>query len=309
MGKIARLVVFFSLCFVALLLVSGGIRFLAVRLDWIKSLSSQPMSPLTELVAAARWALSLGLYGSVLLSLGFASREKVFAPLALVLVGVLALAFTWGTSQALEGLANVPAARTFAQPLGGPGLILVGSDRPSSTAVVLLRGPIDPGGARVVAIPGRPMQYQGEFAGRDPSVTALPPAPFRDETPWFLKSLAIDLRLNAEHLRRLMGEGLIPFLTYAGALVFLLCSLSFIFRISVWPLANLFVACLAFRGILALETFFNSPEMQEAFGSYLENSVLPFSSAVAPIFCGVGIIACLYSFLAYLAGKQGKHAA
>jgi hypothetical protein len=305
--KIARLVVFFSLSFASLLLVSTGMRFLAIRLEWVKSLSSQPLSTLAVLIAAARWAMSFGLYGGVLLSLSYAARERIFAPAAAVCITLLALGFACGIGQGLESWENVPSAGVPTRPLGGPGLILGGSERPSSTAIVLVRGPAEPGGARVVAVPGRPMQYHAVFAGKDP-LDGLPPAPFGDGSPWFLRSLAIDLRLNAENLQRLAGEGLAAFLEYAGALIFLLCSLSFVFKLSAWPLANLFLGCLAFRGILALETFFNSPEMQDVFDSFLQGR-LPLTHAVPLIFCGVGLLACLYSVLVYLARKQGAYAA
>jgi len=283
-------------------------RFLAIRLEWVKALSGQPIAPLVGLIAAARWALSLALYGGVLLGLSFSAREGFFAPAAVVCIALLAVGLVTGISLGLGSWENVPPARTPPPSLGGPGVILVSSQRPSSMAVVLLRGPAEPGGARVVAIPGRPMQYQAEFAGRDPALAGLPPAPFGDDSPWFLKSLAIDLRLNGENLRRLLGEGLLPFLEYAGALVFLLCSLSFIFKFSAWPLANLFLGCLAFRGILALETFFGSPETRDVFDSVLQGR-LPLSHVVPLIFCGVGLLACLYSFLVNLTRRRVEDAA
>ena len=299
--------VFFSVSFAVLFLVAAGMRFLAIRLEWVKALSGEPVATLTGLIAAARWALSFALYGGVLLSLSYAARKGVFAPSAVICIALLAIGFVTGIGMGLASWENVPPVRTTMPPLGGPGLILVSSQRPSSMAVVLLRGPAEPGGARVVAIPGRPMQYQEEFVGRDPSITGLPPAPFRDENPWFLKSLAIDLRLNAENLRGLLDEGLLPFLEYTGTLIFLLCSLLFIFKFSAWPLANLFLGCLAFRGILALETFFNSPEIQDVFDSVLQDR-LPLPHVIPLIFCGVGLLACLYSFLVNLTRRRVEDA-
>jgi hypothetical protein len=171
-----------------------------------------------------------------------------------------------------------------------------------------LEGSAKPGGSRVVATPGKPLLYQEKFAGKDLSLLSLPPAPFSDNCPWFLKSLAIDLRLNAENVRRHLNAGLLSFLMYAGTLVFLLCSLMFILKLSVWPLANLFLGCLAFRGILALELFFNTPEMQDIFDSFLQNRLSP-SLAVPLIFCIVSLLAYLYSFLVYLLKRQSHYAA
>ena len=94
------------------------------------------------------------------------------------------------------------------------------------------------------------------------------------------------------------------FLIYAGALILLLGSLGCVLNMSAWPLANLFLGCLAFRGILALEILLNSPEMQELFESFLENR-LPLSLTVPLIFCAAGVLVYLYSILVYLAKRRG----
>ena len=306
MRKLIKLVLFFSLSFAALFLVSTGLRFLALRIEWVRALSQEQNALLVELIQAARWALSLGLYGGMLMGLSYAVRKEVFAPMAIICSIILTLGLTMGIDQLLRNWENVPPAKTSTPPLGQPGLILSNTIRPSGTVIVLLEGPAKPGGKRVVATPGRPMLYQEAFTGRDASLISLPPAPFTDDCPWFLKSLAIDLRLNAEILQRCLDEGLLPFLIYAGALVFFLSSLYFILKLSVWPLANMFVGCLAFRGALTLEIFFNSAEMQDVFNSFLQNR-LPLSLAIPLIFCGVGLLMHLYTFLVSLAKRQSDY--
>jgi peptidoglycan/LPS O-acetylase OafA/YrhL len=97
-----------------------------------------------------------------------------------------------------------------------------------------------------------------------------------------------------------------PFLIHTGALIFLLSSLMFILKFSAWPLVNLFLGCLAFRGILAAEILCNTSEMQELFNSFLQNR-LPVSLAVPLIFCGVGLIAHLYTFLVHLTRRQSDY--
>jgi hypothetical protein len=220
-------------------------------------------------------------------------------PLGVVCLLILSLGFSFGISVALRQWTLVPPATITGKSVGGPGLILSNSLSRNETAVVLLNGPDDPGGARVVAIPGRPLAYQ-EHA---PQALTLPPIPFGDETPWFLKSLAIDIRLSATQMQMRISNGLFRFLVYDGALIFLLGSLSFILRISVWPLANLFLGCLTLRGLLAAETFFNSPEMQDLFGSFLENR-MPVELAVPSIFIICGSLIYLYSILVYIAKKR-----
>jgi hypothetical protein len=221
---------------------------------------------------------------------------------------LMTFGFAYGIGELIDSWGNVPPAKIATKPLGGPGLMLTNDVRPSGTVLVLLEGSQKPGGKRVVATPGKPLLYQEKFAGKDLSLISLPPAPFTDDTPWFLKSLAIDIRLSAEIIRQHFNEGIIPFLIYAGALIFLLSSLMFILKFSAWPLLNLFLGCLAFRGILALEIIFNTPEMQDTFGSFLQNR-LPVSWAVPLLFCGVGLIAHLYTFLVHLTKRQSDYAA
>jgi len=306
--KLARLVLFFSLGFVMLFLAMAGMRFLVLRLEWIRVLSDQPGAGQTDLIAAAWWALSFALHGGILIGLIYAIRTKVLTLAAVLCIGLLSLGFAAGIGQGLESLSNVPLPAGRARSLGEPGLILANPIRPYGTSIVLLQGPDEPARARVVAVPGSPMIFQEEFAGLDRSLVNLPPALFNTDTPWFLQSLAIDLRLNAENLHERLGEGIPSFLIYAGSLIFLLTSLMFVLRLSVWPLANFFLGLLAFRGVLALETFFNSQEIQDVFASFLQGRI-PLSLAVPFIFVGIGLLAHLYSCLGYLARRQSSHAA
>ena len=301
------MVLFFTIAFAVLFLAMTGMRFMALRLEWVRSLSGQ-----TDFIVAARWALSLALYGGILLGLIYAVVERLFAPAAIVCIILLSVGFTAGIGQWLENLSNVPAGTPADRPqtLGGPGLILsnpVSPMRPNGIAIVLLQGPGEPARARVVADPGSPMLFQPEFAGLDHSLVNLPPAPFNSDTPWFLQNLAIDLRLSAENLQNRLGEGMAPFLLYLGSLVFLLSSLMFILKLGTWPLANFFLGLLAFRGVLALETLFITYQIQEVFAPFLQGRLSV--SFVAPvIFLIAGLFAHLYSLLAHLARRQASHA-
>jgi hypothetical protein len=214
---------------------------------------------------------------------------------------------------ALEHWESVPPAQTSGKPLGDKGLILSNSLSRNETAVILLGGSQEPQGPRVVLVPDQPMLFQESsnrrfddlrFDDQRPGAGyELPPVPFGDDTPWFLKSLSIDIRLNSQQLHQRYNDGLFSFLIYAGALLFLMSSLGFAIKFSVWPLANLFLGILAFRGVLALETFFNSPEMQEIFDSFLKN-MMPVSMAVPLIFLGFGLLVHSYSILVYAAKRR-----
>lgn len=311
MKKLVKLALVFSLSFVVLFVLATGMRYLAIQVGWVRMLIQQPPNGgaiLTDLISAARWALSFWLYGGMLFGMGYAAREKVFAPAAIICLTLLTAAFTIGISLLAESWDNIPPEKRVSQSLGGPGLMLSNTGKPDGTVLVLLQGPDEPEKARVVAVPGKPMVHQAEYAGREANLHPAPfGAPFNDNTPWFLRSLAIDFRLSAENLHQRMNDGFVSFLLYAAALIFLLSSFWFVMKFSSWPLASLVLGCLIFRGVLFLETFFNSPEMREIFSSFFRDR-LPVSLVAPLIFCAFGSLAHLYSFLAHLAKRQVKNA-
>jgi len=301
--KLVKLAVHFFLCFIGLFLIATGIRFLAFRLEWARLLTLQPEALQRELTAALQWALSFGLYCSIILGLCFTSREKVFAPMAILIMFVLSVGLTYFVSSGLETVENLVAKTTTTRPVGGPGLILANPMRPTGIAVVLLDGPSRPGGARVTIHNDRSMIYYETFPGNE---TGIPLAPIGEESPWIFKSVAIDFKLCAEHLRHLYNEGLMPFLVYTGALAVLLISFLFIMNFSAWPLANFFLCCLAFRGVLSLEILLNSSDIQSFFKSYLQN-YMPLSAVVPMVFCVVALLIYLYTFLVFLARRKSGY--
>jgi hypothetical protein len=302
-SKLVRLAVYFLLCFAGLFLVSAGIRFLAIRLEWARLLTMQPESLKNEIVAAARWALSFGLYCSIILGLCFISREKLYAPAAVICMALLAVGFAYGVNLGLEYLRSTAAEKIVTRPIGGPGLIIANPIRPTGTAVVLLDGPSSPGGARVVIASDRSMIYQETFPGKDAVPSVLSLSPIVEASPWVFRSIAIDLRLSAENMRRRYSEGLGSFLVYTGALVVLLISFLFLMDFSAWPLANFFLCCLVFRAVLFLENLLNSPGMQDFFDSLLKN-YMPLSTVVPLLFCIVASLIYLYTFLVYLTKRK-----
>jgi hypothetical protein len=98
-------------------------------------------------------------------------------------------------------------------------------------------------------------------------------------------------------------EGFFSYLFYVGSFIFMLCSLGYAVKFSVWPLANLFLAALAFRGILALKTFLNTPELQELTGSFL-NNLIPAALMLPLFFISFGLLINIYSFLVFIAKRR-----
>jgi len=219
--------------------------------------------------------------------------------MSVVCVMVLSAIFCFGINTALEQWKAVPPLYTSGVQLGGKGLMLSNGLTKNETAVVLLEGTENPLGPRVVAIPGQPLVYQQAAGGN----FELPPVQFGDDTPWFLKSIAIDIKLNSEMFRQKFQEGILSYLFYAGSLIFLLCSLAYAVKFSVWPLANLFLASLVFRGVLSFNTFFTSPSMMEIIDSFL-NNLIPLSAALPLFFLLTGGLVNLYSLLSYAAKRR-----
>jgi len=297
--KFAKLVLFFSINFLIIFALMTCFRFLSLRIEWAKILPVRPESTLTLMLTAAHWALSLALFCSILIAINYVVRRSYNAIIAIPSIIFLTLAFTFCFSFVLNQWSSVPPARVQGISLGGKGLILSNSLNRNVTAVVLLEGTDNPLGPRVTSIPGQPLILHETTSAN----FSLPPVPFGDDTPWFLKSISIDVRLNAEMFQRKYSEGILSFLLYSGSLIFMLCSLGFAVKFSVWPLANLFIATLAFRGILAFNTFFNTPEMQEILDSFW-NKMLPASVALPLLFICFGILINMYSFLVYASKRR-----
>ena len=295
----AKLALLFTVSFLIIFLAAAGFRFLDLRVQWAKFLPPKPETALTLAIAAAHWALSFALFSTVLFSLSYSGRRKYSPLMSVLTIMSFSMIFCLFVSSALENWKSVPPAQTTGVPLGNKGLILSNSLNRNETAVVLLNGSIDPLGPRVTAIPGEFMLYHETAAGN----FDLPPIPFADDTPWFLNSIAIDIRLNAEMFQKKFNEGLFSYLIYAGSLIFLLCSLGYAIKISVWPVANLFLGVLAFCGILALSTFLNTPEVQEITDSFLRGTISA-ARAVPLIFLGLGLLLHLYSFLVFIVRRR-----
>jgi len=297
--KIAKLILFFTLTFVIIFTAGTCLKLLDLRVDWLKSLPPKPENTLTLFISAAHWALSLALFSSILLTTNYIARRKIFPLIAIILIVSMSFAFSFGISLTLNQLRDVDPVQTEGVNLGDRGLILSNAMNRNVTAIVLLEGTANPLGPRVTAIPGQPMVYhESTSASFD-----LPPIPFSDETPWFIKSLSLDLRQNSLVFQRMFSEGFFPYLIYTGSLIFLLCTIGYAVKFSVWPLANLFLAALAFRGILSAGTLLNSPEMQDVIRSFIGN-VVPVSFALPMLFVVFGALVCVYLLLVFIIKRR-----
>jgi hypothetical protein len=301
MKNFARLALFFSICFAVTFLLSGLLRFLAL---WIEAAREVPLEGEQSggFIAAMGEALAMTVYITILLTLSYTARRNMSKPFSITAVVILAAAFTLGTSLGVRQLQKFEFALNAVPPIRArPGLILSRGD----TSMVLLSDSSVTGGPRVASFPDRPLLYQETPRGPDNTAPALPDLPFNTGTAWVIQSMLIDFRLSASELASRLDQGLFSFALYGGALIALLSSLRFLLELSNWPLANLFLGAIAFRGILALEIFLNARETGVLISSFFGNR-LPVSLITPLTFCALTILIVLYTFLASLArGKRG----
>jgi hypothetical protein len=307
MKNVARLALFFTVSFTAVFILAAIVRFLHIKIDIVRSMPPRTGYLGEELLAAVRWALPMALYFSQLFSLSYTARRRIFAPAAMLCLFILGSAACFGITVGAESLSRLAKYLSPPKSLGNPGLILTQADN----AIVLIRDPEDIWGPRVVSIPGRPLLYQELPRGPDNKPISLPPVSFRTDTAWILQSFVIDFSLVSGELVKRLGSsngGVLSFAIYICTLVFLLVSLRFALDLSNWPLANLFLGALVFRGILSMEVFLGTPEMEGILNNLL-GDLIPPHYTVPLVFVFLGFLICLYTFLSFLARRRGPYEA
>ena len=296
MKNFARLTLFFSINFTLLFMVAIllGYLFSWTELARFIPVEARPGGDFTEF----SWkAFPVALYLSILLTLCYSARRNMPVPLAIFGILVLGCAFSLGASQGIKRAGALDLALKPVSSLqGGSGLILSRLDN----SIILLKGSSDVRGPRVVSIPGRPLIYQDVPLGPNNTILNLPALPFRDDTPWFVRSMAIDFSLSAAELRGRLEDSLLSFAAYAFSLILLLASLRFLVGLSKWPLANLFLGALVFRLIVALETFLNAREINALIDSFLAKR-LPSQLITPAVFCVLALLLIFYTLLVRVA--------
>ena len=298
---------FYSLSFVMVFLAATGIRYLSLQIEWTQNLPQKNEAFLSIIFDAALWALSLSLYTSVLLTLSYAVRKKYFTLVTIAVLMILSTGFNLGLSSVLNNLKTVrtssavQSAPSEGFAYGGRGLILSNSINRNETTIVLLNGMAQPHGPGVMSIPDKTLEYQTSITGQN-----IPRVPFGYSIPRFMENFYNDITFNAGQIQDRYRQNFTSYLIYVSALIFMLCSFSFIMKISVWPQVNLFIGILVFRGILAIESFFNSPEIQEFF-HLISGNLISVDMAVPIIFTGFGMLVYLYSILVFITKRHGNH--
>ncbi|MDR3122673.1 MAG: hypothetical protein LBU16_02715 [Treponema sp.] len=296
MNNIARLTLFFSILFIVSFALAGTFEYISLVVDAATVIPAGPPVQLGQFSEALQKIFPLILYCAILLGLSYSARRRIAPAAAIVSVFILAGGAALGLSLGLRSLKtngmDAPLeSRGGTKPLGVPGLILSQRD-----VVVALLG--DPGASessRVISIPGRPLIYQEKPSG--PTTTV---APFREGDPALMQGLLVDSALVAEQFETQLERGIFPFALYGGAIILLLSSLRFVLTLSSWPLANLFCGALAFRGVLAFQTFIDSRSVQTFIIAFFDNRIE--GAIISPIiFAGLALLLLLYTFLVSVA--------
>ncbi|MCL2382551.1 MAG: hypothetical protein FWC64_13345 [Treponema sp.] len=291
MKSILKLTLFFSFNFALLFAAIVALGLLSSWVDFARYIPIEARAG-QSLEHFAWNALPAALYLTMLLGLGYTARRTMPAFLAVVCIFILGSVFFLGASLGISRAGDVEILFRPVAQQGEPGLILSRGDN----AIILLRETGDIWGPRVVSIPGQPLLYQDVPRGPNNTVISLPPLPFDDSAPWFIRNLVMDFSLNAAELRGRMEMGLLYFGAYALALILLLSSIRFLFGLGRWPLASLCIAALAFRGIAALESFLNTGEINELLNSLLPGLLPPLLITPA-IFAALAVLTTFYALL------------
>ena len=301
MKNIAKLALFFSLSFIIIFVAALIIR---VSASWVEMARLIPVAARSgEDIGQLAWrSLPTSIYLAILITLSYSARRNIAIPNSIICIVILASIFTGSLALGIDRVEAVKPALNPANPVqAGPGLIL----SRSNSAIVLLKHSSDVRGPRIVSFPDQALIYQELPLGPNNTIIPLPPLPLGEEAPWFTRSIEIDLNLSGRELKNRYEENPIDFAIYAFSLILLLASFRFILEFSQWPLANLFLGALIFRGILAFEVFVNAPEITTLIGAFLsDRAPLPLISPLA--FITPGILIILYTLLARIDRPRRK---
>ena len=300
MKNLARLLIFYSLSFVIAFVFVLVLRFLSSWIDAVRIIYQNPERA-DVIIAAAKMALPVALFLTIMLSLSYSVRRRISPFVSITLVFILSCVFYSAFFIGIERIEVYdPTLEIPANLNSEAGLILSQLD----TDIILLRGGGDSGGVaefpRVIAFPERPLVYQEAALGPRNTVLSLP---LEGKAPWFVQSMLMDFSLLAREFESRYIEGLFSFLFFGAALFLLLASLRFVMELSSWPMANLFLGALCFRLILSLVIFLRAADVIDflntfANGYFEQNLIAPI------VFMILGLLILLYTFMVTMARRR-----
>jgi hypothetical protein len=298
--NLAKLVLFFTLSFVIILIAAGAAGLLH---DWAGAAAFFPPADASgSLAAALAAALPAAVHLSLLLGISYGYRRKMAYPVMFIALLAFSLGLSMAASLCLNRLETALLLKARMPPgAAKPGMLITVTPGSLPVQAVLLDG--TPQGGRVLSLPEQPLVFEPVSSVYRNRPVRLP---YGQETGAFLSDIAGDFGRSARVLKAWFEDGLLSYTIYAGSLSLFMISLGCLVNISFWPLANLFFGALAFRGVLFLESFLNSAEIHNLLASFA-GDLVPESLINPIIFTTLGVLILLYSTLVFLArGKRSE---
>lgn len=282
-----RLIRVVCLWFIITFVVLSTAHFLAIRINLASMLSFAEKEARIDSLLTAGWrSLSLSIYIAMLFGLSYSARYKFPVIPSIIYVMVLSLIWIGVFSLVLNVIQRgSPWPAEASRYLGGPGLITVDGDQ---SQVILQKPGLS--GMRIIAPPNEPLRYENIQAGvESPSVF------FRNDSVHFMKTLLDKFTRAGEQCAARLRENVISFFFYILALAFCLSSLRFVFDLSSWPLANLFLGAILFWGVLELEILLDSGQVRSVIHT-ISGDFFPMFLLVPLALCLLGLVFLLLGF-------------
>jgi hypothetical protein len=304
-ADIFRLIRIICLWFIIAFALFTAVNFLSLKIQVVRSLWL--LHGNMELFASAVWSsLPPVIYLVILIGLSYSARRGIAIPRSFICVCLLSILwltlFTlmFSSAQKVTDLLfnNTPLS------LGDRGLIMEHEDN----IIVLVGGLNEPDRGQVIAKTGEPLRY--ELANNAISSASLrneaeaaPLIFFRRDSVQLLGSMQVAFERVSRQFNARLSESPLSFYVYAVSIIFCLCCLRFVFNLSTWPLANLFLGALLFRGVLEIGNLFEL-EFARSFLLRFWIDEIPVSMLEPVLFCALGLLFTLAAGIAFLIKKR-----
>lgn len=250
--NVLRLVLFYLIAFLFFLLLGTGVSTMRVWMDGAFGIPPHSISVYSTVLYFLGATLPAAAFGASLLVIpnGMRRGPLLTGTVVLFLSTAVLTGVTYGTSVLRR--TTVPAPRDLnAQVLGAPGLIVDYSE----ASLIYLDDPGNGLGKAVVAKAGAPLRVTSAREAQASVQRMRETSPFGPslETPATFSSLERVFSGAAHRLSLAGQEGLMALLAYSLALALLMASFSPFAGVTKWPLADLVLCAIFYRGLLEFE--------------------------------------------------------
>jgi hypothetical protein len=307
LSDILRLIRVICLWFIIAFVLFTMVNFLALKIHAVRSLWLLQSN--MELFASAVWSsLPPVIYLVILIGLSYSARRGIGILLSFICVCVISLVWLTLFTLMFSTAYKVVDLLSNNTPLylGESGLIMEHEDN----VIVLVGGLTDPDRGQVVAKTGEPLRYESEndaisSASLRNETESAPLIFFRHDSVQLLGNIQFYFERVSQQLNTRLNESLLSFYVYTASIIFCLCCLRFVFNLSTWPLANIFLGAILFRGVLGVGNLFEQDIVRSLFLRFWVDGV-PVSILEPALFCVLGLLFTLAAGIAFLIKKRWK---